>query len=204
MSFRVVGLSPAQFRPYFGMSDAALRDIGARRVVADQPKLPCRVSMAHAEVGEELLLVNYEHQPADTPYRAKHAIYVRKLAERAFEAVDVVPEILATRLLAVRAFDVEHMMIDAEVLEGVQAAELFERYQKTPSPSRKGEGRDGGCTTLVIFVIRNRSRGNPHLNPPPVGRGRRLKSAPGGWAFCPASPCRQGVETSKISSSSSY
>jgi hypothetical protein len=135
MSFRVLGLSPAQFRSYFEMSDAALREIGARRVVADQPKLPCRVSMAHAEVGEELLLVNYEHQPANTPYRAKHAIYVRRLAERAFEAIDIVPEILATRLLAVRAFDAEHMMIDADVLEGVQAAELFERYLSNPQTS---------------------------------------------------------------------
>jgi Protein of unknown function (DUF1203) len=135
MSFRVLGLSPAQFRHYFEMSDAALREIGALRVVADQPKLPCRVSMEHAEVGEELLLVNYEHQPANTPYRAKHAIYVRKLADRAFEAVDIVPEILATRLLAVRAFDTEHMMVDAEVLEGVQAAELFERFFANPQTS---------------------------------------------------------------------
>ena len=88
MSFRVLGLSPAQFRPLFAMHDARLRQLGARRVIADDPRMPCRVSMEHARLGEELLLLNFEHQPANTPYRATHAIYVRKVADRAFEAVD--------------------------------------------------------------------------------------------------------------------
>ena len=32
--------------------------------------------------------LNYEHQPANTPYRSTHAIYVRKLADQAFDAVN--------------------------------------------------------------------------------------------------------------------
>jgi Protein of unknown function (DUF1203) len=130
MSFRVLGLSPDQFRPLFAMPDAQLHQLGARRVIADDPLLPCRVSMEHAELGEELLLLNFEHQPANTPYRATHAIYVREVADQAFEAIDTVPEVLAlaSRLLAVRAFDAQHMMIDAEVSEGVQAATMFERF----------------------------------------------------------------------------
>ena len=32
-------------------------DAGARRVVANGDTFPCRVSLAHAKVGEELLLV---------------------------------------------------------------------------------------------------------------------------------------------------
>ena len=128
MSFRVLGLSPALFRPLFAMHDARLHKMGARRVIADDPRMPCRVSMEHAELGEELLLLNFEHQPANTPYRATHAIYVRKAADRAYEAVDTIPEVLASRLLAVRAFDAQHMMIDADVCEGTQAADLFERF----------------------------------------------------------------------------
>jgi hypothetical protein len=91
--------------------------------------------MEHAELGEQLLLLNFEHQPANTSYRATHAIYVRKVADQAFAAVDTVPEVLATRLLAVRAFDAQHMMIDAEVCEGVQAAEMFERFLAKPQTS---------------------------------------------------------------------
>ena len=110
------------------MTDAQLQQMGARRVIADNPRMPCRVSMEHAEPGEELLLLNFEHQPANTPYRAVHAIYVRKAAQQAFEGVDIVPEILGSRLLSIRAFDVQDMMIDAEVCKGTQAAEIFERF----------------------------------------------------------------------------
>ncbi|PRC93297.1 DUF1203 domain-containing protein [Solimicrobium silvestre] len=135
MSFRILGLAPDQFQPLFSLSDAELEKIGARRLFADEPGMPCRVSMAHAELGEELLLLNFEHQPANTPYRATHAIYVRKLAKHAFTTVDSVPEILATRLLAVRAYNAEHMMIDAEIVEGILVTELFERFFADPQTS---------------------------------------------------------------------
>ena len=135
MPFRVLGLSPDRFRPLFALPDERLHELGARRVFADDPRMPCRVSMEHAELREELLLVNFEHQPANTPYRATHAIYVRRAAERAFEAVDIVPEVLRTRLLAIRAFDAGHMMIDAEVCEGVEAADMFERFLANPQTS---------------------------------------------------------------------
>ena len=135
MSFRVLGLSPEPFRPLFAMSDGMLRELGARRVIADDPRMPCRVSMEHARLGEELLLLNFEHQPANTPYRATHAIYVRRAADRAFDAVDFIPEVLRSRLLAIRAFDAEHMMIDAEVCDGTQAAVLFDRFLSAPQTS---------------------------------------------------------------------
>jgi hypothetical protein len=135
MSFRVLGLSPDPFRPLFAMSDGKLHELGARRVVADDPRMPCRVSMEHARLGEELLLLNFEHQPANTPYRATHAIYVRRAADIAFDAVDFIPEVLRSRLLAIRAFDAEHMMIDAEVCDGTEAAGLFERFLGTPEVS---------------------------------------------------------------------
>jgi hypothetical protein len=126
MSFRILGLSPEPFRPLFQLSDAELVVRGARRVFADDPAaMPCRVSMAHAEVGEEVLLVNYEHQPAHSPYRAAHAIYVRKLADETYDAIDIVPAVMRSRLLAVRAFDEEGMMIRADVCEGVNAAAMF-------------------------------------------------------------------------------
>ena len=136
MTFRITGLAPEPFRPLFDLSDADLHERGVRRIVADDPRMPCRVSMAHADPGEELLLLNYAHQPANTPYRATHAIYVRRVADRAFEAVDTVPEVIASRLVAVRAFDAGHMMIDADVAEGAApAAALFARLLDDPKAS---------------------------------------------------------------------
>jgi hypothetical protein len=117
------------------MHDARLHTLGARRVIADDPRLPCRVSLEHARLGEELLLLNFEHQPANTPYRATHAIYVRRAAEQAFDAVDTIPEVLRSRLLSIRAFDGEHMMIDAEVCEGTEAVDVFERFFANPATS---------------------------------------------------------------------
>jgi hypothetical protein len=132
MSFRILGLSPEPFASMFEMTEEQLLSIGARRVIADAPRLPCRVSMAHADVGEELLLLNFEHQPALTPYRSNHAIYVRKAADRAFDEVDAVPEVLSSRLLSIRAFDGDDMMVDAEVCEGTEAAAIFQKFLSEP------------------------------------------------------------------------
>jgi hypothetical protein len=135
MSFRVLGLSPALFCSHFKMSDAGLKAIGAIRVFAAEPGLPCRVSLGHAAVGDEVLLLNYEHQPGNTPYRARHAIYVSRASTRAFDGRDEVPEALACRLLSVRAFDDRDMMIDAEIAEGKVVADLFERLLANPETS---------------------------------------------------------------------
>ena len=38
-----------------------------------KPGFPCRVSLVDAEIGESVLLVNYEHLPAASPYRMRYA-----------------------------------------------------------------------------------------------------------------------------------
>jgi hypothetical protein len=135
MSFRVLGLSPELFRPYFDMPDAELKRSGGLRLTADGTRMPCRVSLGLAPRGDEVLLINFEHQGGDTPYRARHAIYVSRSADKAFDAVDVVPLPILGSLVAVRAFDAGDMMIDADVVEGRQAAELFERQLADPRTS---------------------------------------------------------------------
>lgn len=45
------------------------------------------------------------------------------------------PEVLASRLIAVRAFDARHMMIDAEVGEGNEVAAMFENFLANPKAS---------------------------------------------------------------------
>ena len=133
MSFRILGLLPELFRRYFEMSDSELAAAGALRHIVEEDGLPCRVSLEHARIGDEMLLLNFEHQPVNTPYRSRHAIYVSRGATRAFNAVDVVPETIATRLISVRAFDADEMMIDADVVDGTRAAETFERLLADPN-----------------------------------------------------------------------
>ena len=73
MSFRITGLSPEPFRHLFGLPDADLAARGVQRWAAGpDARLPDRVELRDALPGETLLLLNHEHQPADTPYRARH------------------------------------------------------------------------------------------------------------------------------------
>lgn len=134
MSFVITGLDPAPFRHLFGQSEAALAAAGVVRMIADtRPGFPCRITLEDAEPGEALLLLNHEHLPVDTPYRSRHAIFVRDGAENAARFVDAVPEQLAVRLLSVRAFDQVGMMTDADVVEGRDLAPLIERMFADPS-----------------------------------------------------------------------
>jgi hypothetical protein len=128
MSFQVKGLPAATFKSLFRLSDKELADRAAVRVTADRrPGFPCRVSLCDAQIGETLLLVNYEHLSVATPYRSRHAIFVRENATEAQLAVGELPEVLLTRLLSLRAFDNAGMMLDADVMRGCELAVEIER-----------------------------------------------------------------------------
>ena len=127
MHFRITGLDPKRFAPLFDLSaDELARRRIVRRVADSMPGFPCRISLADAEPGSEVLLLNYEHLPVESPYRASHAIYVSANATP-FEGVDIVPPALRSRLLSLRAFDANGMMVDADIVEGREAEGLIER-----------------------------------------------------------------------------
>jgi Protein of unknown function (DUF1203) len=128
MSFRIKGLSPAPFVPLYGLSEAELAARGVIRYPVDKyPGFPDRIEMRDAPPGETVLLLNHVCQPADTPYRATHAIFVREGAALAFDEVDVVPEVLRRRLLSLRAYDAKGMMVDADVVDGAAVDDLIKR-----------------------------------------------------------------------------
>ncbi len=128
MGFRISALDVDKFTHLFGLDDEALQQHGVqRRVVDSKPGYPCRISLQDAEVGETVLLMNYEHQPAPTPYRSSHAIFVREWAEQAVLERNEVPIMLRSRLLSVRAFDALGMMVAADVVEGEQLESVIER-----------------------------------------------------------------------------
>lgn len=132
MTFRIVGLDPARYRRLHALPEEALRAEGARRVrVQAKHAAPCRISLDDAEVGETVLLLSHEHQPADTPYRQQGPIFVRETEAR-FDAVGAIPPALARRPLSLRGFDREHMMIEADLADGADAAALIERFFANP------------------------------------------------------------------------
>jgi hypothetical protein len=119
MSFRITGLPAEKFRHLLELSDEELAAQRAVRRIADarSPGYPCRVSLTDSNEGDELLLVNYEHHPVESPYRMRFAIYVRR-GEETYDAVDQAPEQLRIRPLAVRSFDSDGMMVAWELVDG--------------------------------------------------------------------------------------
>lgn len=131
MSFRITGLPAEPFANLFALSDEELRARGAVRRIAEGNS-PCRVSLTDAQPGDELILVNYEHHPVDSPYRMRFAIYVRR-GEEQFDALDQIPEQLRIRTLAVRAFDANGMMVEWELADGQQVEPVIERLLANPA-----------------------------------------------------------------------
>lgn len=116
----IEGLDPAPFAPLFALSDEALMQRGIRRVFAsDNPGInyPCRVSLDYPAAGEELLLLNHRHlDKPGSPYRAEGPVFIRRAARR-YARSGVYPPIAMQRMMALRAYDAEGMMLDAEVAE---------------------------------------------------------------------------------------
>jgi len=133
MSFVVAPLPLAQFQPLFALSDAELAERGVIRRTVDGPGAPCRVTLQDAEIGETVLLMNYEHQPADTPFRSRHAIFVRQDAQdRSFAPDELPPAFLARQFLSLRAFDDTGMMVDADITPTTDLPAAIDRLLADP------------------------------------------------------------------------
>ena len=117
--FRISPLPLDAFAALFELSDAELATRGMRRIVADsKPGYPCRVSLVDAEVGERVILLPYAHHPVPGPYRASGPVFAREAAREARLGVNEVPESVRARLLSVRGYDREGIMVASDVTEG--------------------------------------------------------------------------------------
>ncbi|HEX4269629.1 MAG TPA: DUF1203 domain-containing protein [Steroidobacteraceae bacterium] len=120
MDFRITGLAPELFQPLFGLPAAELARHGAvRRIVDRKP-------------GESVLLVNYMHLPAETPFRSSYAIYVREGARERYDRINEIPGQFRSRVLSLRAFDENDMLCDADIVEGGAVENLIERLLSSP------------------------------------------------------------------------
>ena len=133
MTFRITGLPAETFSDLFKLGESELAARGARRCIADaRPGYPDRISQRDVEPGEALILLNYTHQDADTPYRASHAIFVAEAGGPRFDRVDEIPEVMRIRPISLRAFDAVGDMIDADLAEGEALAPAIERLLADP------------------------------------------------------------------------
>ena len=119
MNFQITALPAEGFAPLFSLSDAMLKQHNTvRRVVQAGEGVPCRGSLQEAEAGETVILTNYAHQPGYCPYQASHAIYVRDGVGLSIPEVFEIPDMIQTRLVSLRCFSRDHMIVHADVMPG--------------------------------------------------------------------------------------
>lgn len=128
-NFRIVGLALAQFEPLFSLDDNELAERSARRVIVDaKPGFPCRVSLQDAEIGERIILVPFVHHDVESPYRASGAIFVRETARQTELAPGEIPDVVASRVISVRAYSDKGMMVNAAVTPGKELKSQIENF----------------------------------------------------------------------------
>ncbi len=111
---------------------SSLPATGTRAVVVDEPNAyPCRRCLRDAEPGETVLLLSYDpfEDGAVSPYRQPGPIYVH--AEPCdHRPTAALPDQLTGRVLSVRSFDADHLMLGGVVVEGSElgavAAQLLD------------------------------------------------------------------------------
>ena len=128
MTYQISGLNPSPFRHLIGLSDEELKLRGTIRMIADKkPGFPCRVTLDDADIGQTLLLVNHVSHDGGNPYRASHAIFVGEGATEVALYQDEIPPALDRRILSLRAFNADGMMIDADLAQPGEADAVIRR-----------------------------------------------------------------------------
>ena len=111
--FIIKPLNQNIFADFMQLNQDELAKHNAKWIKADsKPGYPCRVSLAEAEIGERVLALPFTHHDVDSPYRASGPIFVREKAKTAAIKPNQIPEILKHRLLSLRAYNSENIMLD--------------------------------------------------------------------------------------------
>jgi hypothetical protein len=94
----------------------------ARTIVVDEADAyPCRRCLRDAEPGETVVLLSYDPfvDGADTPYRQPGPIFVHA-GPCAYEPSEELPAQVTRRLLSVRSFGDDHLMLGGVVVQGAE------------------------------------------------------------------------------------
>jgi len=129
VSFQIVPLRAEEFAALSRLDARAL----SHRLTADaRAGFLCRVSLRDADPGDELLLVHYPHQEAESPYRAGGPIFAGVNRPTAHLAPDEVPPMLRTRLLSVRGFSERGWIEFTDVTQGKDRVTTIDRAFGAP------------------------------------------------------------------------
>ncbi|MGP9802708.1 DUF1203 domain-containing protein [Rheinheimera sp. NSM] len=144
MSYQIQPLPARRFAPLFNLTQAELQQQGiVRRLVDKATGFPCRLSLNDAPPGDVVLLLNYSHLPKSGPYQSSYAIYISQSGVTAatWPEPGTVPAMIARKMLSLRAFDAQQMMLDARLCQGTAADAQIRELLALP-----------GCDTVHIHA----------------------------------------------------
>ena len=131
--FLIKGISPDKFAHLFKLEKDRLTELGIRRFRVDSfPGFPCRISLEDVPIGDEVLLLPYEHHQTSAPYRASGPVFIRKNATPANLQVNEIPKMLKHRFLSLRTYDRDGMMLNAQTVQGTELNARIKDIFKNP------------------------------------------------------------------------
>ena len=133
MTYRITGLEPGDFAALFDLDDAELEAKGMIRMTVDNPNFPCRIALRDCDLGDQVILLNHVSHDGNNPYRASHAILVSRSATEAASFTDAIPPALDRRVLSLRAFGADGMMVDAALVQPGEADPAIRKLLANPA-----------------------------------------------------------------------
>lgn len=152
MNFRIKALDNREFLALFNLGNSELEKIGAVKMIVDEfPGFPCRVSLEDAEIGEEVILLPYQHHKTNSPYQSSGPIFVRKIAKTSIYEINEIPKMFNHRLLSLRGYDKNAIMKDASVIEGNNLKEqIFKIFENDDIQYIHIHNAKPGCYNCLV------------------------------------------------------
>jgi len=118
-NFKFEALNHLNFEYLNDLSEAELAENTIKKMKVDQfPGFPCRITLEDAQIDEMVFLLNYDFHNVSSPYRASGPVFVRANQLTKTYAQNEIPVMFNHRLLSIRGYNKEAMMIFADVSEG--------------------------------------------------------------------------------------
>ncbi|MDH7448335.1 DUF1203 domain-containing protein [Aquimarina sp. 2201CG14-23] len=128
-NFQIKAIDQHQISHLFLYADSELRKQNSARIIVDKkPGVPCRVSLEDANIGEEVILFSYQHHNVSSPYKASGPIYVRKNQKNIRLKPNEIPFMLTHRLLSVRGYNDDGIMMNAITVHGIKLLEVIQDF----------------------------------------------------------------------------
>lgn len=152
MNFRIKAFDDREFVALFNLGNSELEKIGAVKMIVDEfPGFPCIVSLEDAEIGEEVILLPYQHHKTNSPYQSSGPIFVRKIAKSSIYEINEIPKMFNHRLLSLRGYDKNAIMKDASVIEGNNLkAQIFKIFENDDIQYIHIHNAKPGCYNCLV------------------------------------------------------